>query len=457
MTARRGPRVAVLLVATSLGCAGGWMGEGTPSPGERARPQRYDPDRRDYASFTIAHPGLPEPNYLPFMVHRFARPGGLGDALILCRFDPDQMPIRVWVEPPVFDPSVQDEFVPVPAEAYVEAVDQALTVWQEALEGRVAFERVDRRDQASLRIDLIGREAPLIEDGRRRLGMAEKLVDACRTTGWDPEADRLKVRFDLPELVIHLADESGLLPPIIVRRLVVHELGHALGMRGHSPSPGDVMYPELADAPGRDELSIQDVNSFIALYSVPNGAHFVDAPQSGVAAPRPPPVPPSGGPRVDKAPFVDAVHGFELSVPQSWIRIEEPHGVFFSDGPTWDHDASIRIFVWPSPSLEAFVACCTRELLADVWYRHSEALDLDGHRALRLQFEDDAGERASDLLLVELDDRRVMLIVRECPSGYEDAWRPWFDESLSTLEVWDDKGRRRLLGAGSPGGIPSRP
>jgi predicted Zn-dependent protease len=456
VAARRGSRAVVFLVALSLGCAGAWPGE-TPLPqGEREGPQRYRPDRRDYASFTIAHPGLPEPNYLPFMVHRFARPGGLGDALILCRFDSGQMPIRVWVEPPVFDPSVQNEFAPVRAEAYVGAVDQALAVWQDALEGLVAFERVDRRERASLHIDLIGREAPLVEGGRRRLGAAEKLVDACRTTGWDPDADRLQVRFDLLELVIHLADDSGLLPPTIVRRLVVHELGHALGMRGHSPSPGDVMYPELSDAPGRDELSIQDVNSFVALYSVPNGAHFVDAPQSAAAAPRPPPVPPSGGPQVDKAPYVDVAHGFELSVPQSWIRIEEPHGVFFSDGPTWDHDASLRIFVWPSPSIEAFMACCTRELLATVWYRHSEELDLDGHRALRLMVEDDAGERASDLLIVELDDRRVMLIATECPTGYEDAWRPWFDESLATLEVWDDTSRRRLLGADGPGGIPSR-
>lgn len=445
--ARAGSRLALLLAVCALGCATGRESERKPPAGERALPQRYQPDRRDYATFAAAHVALPEPNYLPFMVHRFGRPGGLGDVLVTCRFDPGQMPIRVFVEPPVFDPSVQNEFVPVRAESYIEAVDQALEIWEEALDGLVRFERVERRAEGRLRVELIGREAPLLDDGRQRLGTAEKLVDACRTDGWDPEADRLRVRFDLPELVVHLADGTGLLPPTIVRRLVVHELGHALGMRGHSPSPGDVMYPELSDAPGRDELSTQDVNSFVALYSVPNGAHFVDAPQSGERAPRTPPVPPSGGPRVEKAPYVDVRHGFELSVPQSWIRIEEPHGVFFSDGPTWDHDASIRIFVWPSRSVEEFFDCCTRELLAGVWYRDSESLVVDGHRASRLLFEDAAGERATDLLIIELDDRRVMMILCESPIGFEDDWQPWFSESLSTLEVWDDTHRRNLLGA----------
>jgi hypothetical protein len=136
-----------------------------------------------------------------------------------------------------------------------------------------------------------------------------------------------------------------------------------------------------------------------------------------------------------------------MSVPQFWIRIDEPHGVFFSDGPTWDHDASIRIFVWPSSRVEDFVACCTRELLAGAWYRDSEEVVVNGRRALRLVFEDDAGERATDLLIVELDDRRVMMIARESPVGFEDAWRAWFDESLATLEVWDDTSRRHVLGA----------
>jgi hypothetical protein len=439
---------ASLGLCALVACAGG-LGPGANEPGGAvALPTRYDPDRRDYASFALAHPGLPEPSYLPFMVHRFERPGGLGDVLVLCRWERDQMPIRVYVDPPAFDPSVTDEFTPIRPEAYDRSVDQALAVWEDALEGLVAFERVADPERARLRIRLIGREAPVPDGGRRVLGAAEKLAGACRALGWDPEAERLRVRFDMPEVVVHLADDAGPLPPAIVRRLVVHELGHALGMRGHSPSPGDVMYAELSDARRREELSIQDVNSFVALYSVPNGAHFVDAPPPGAPPPRPPPGPPSGGPDVARSPFVDVRFGYEISVPATWVRLEEPHGVFFSDGPTWDHDASLRIFVWPAETLEDFVACCTRELLAGAWYRRSGEAVVNGRRAWQLAVEDAAGERARELLLVELGDERVMMIVSECPVGWEAAWRPWFDASIGSLEIWEDNRRRGLLGGG---------
>ena len=95
----------------------------------------------------------------------------------------------------------------------------------------------------------------------------------------------------------------------------------------------------------------------------------------------------------------------------------------------------------------AVIDCCTRKLLSRVWYRDSASLVVNGRRARRLVFEDDAGERATDLLIIELDGRRVMMILCESPTGFEDAWRPWFSESLSTLEVWDDTRRRTLLDA----------
>jgi len=440
-------RAAPVLVWALLVCGVGGCLTGAGDPhGEAILPTGYDPDRRDYASFALANPGLPEPNSLPFMVHRFARPGGLGDALILCRWDQEQMPLRVAVSPPDLGAAPVDEFAPVvEPEAYVRAVDQALVVWQDALEGLVTFERVAAGEPADLRIRLEAREAPEVVHGRL-LGVTW-LGGACRASGWDPEAERLRVRLDTVDLVVHVADAAGLLPPVFVRRTLVHELGHALGMAGHSPSPGDLMYPALDDARRRDELSIQDVNSFSALYSVPNGAHFVDALEPGAPAPpRPPPVPPGGGPGVLKAPWVDVRFGYEISVPASWVRIEEPHGVFFSDGPTWDHDASLRIFVWPATSVEDFVSCCTGDWLAGAWYRHSADVVVNGRRAWQLAVEDAAGERSRDILFVELGDDRVMMIVAESPVGYEAAWRPWFDACLGSLEIWESNRRRGLLG-----------
>ena len=425
--------LATLLLAA--GCAGP-RGE-TPGEGSSVRP--YRPDRRDYASFRAAYADLLEPNYLPFMVHRFERGSPQGDALVFCRWDEGEMPIPVFVEPPAIAAELQDEFDPLEPETYVEAVAESLVFWERELEGLVRFRRVDADGAARLRLRLVGEEGPIPVEDRQRLGVAEALLDACRTRGWDRDGQRMRVRFALPVLTIHLADEHGLLPPTLVRRVAIHELGHALGMRGHSPSPGDVMYPVLRDAPGPEELSLQDVNSFLSLYRLPNGAVLADVPPGG-PPPRPPPAPPSGAPLLAMAPHVDVRLGFQLYVPAGWLRIREPHGVFFANGPSWDYDASLRIFVWPSPSIEQFLKCCTRRLLAGSWFRQQTPTVVKGRRALRLLVEDAQGRLAQEYLFVEMGDSRVMMIAAESPVEYQRAWQPWFRASIGSLEIWPKGG-----------------
>jgi hypothetical protein len=416
----------------------------------------YEPDRRDYASFREAYPDeLIEPNYLPFMVHRFARGTAAGDAAIFCRWSAEQMPIRVYIPPPTISPELEDEFLPVNPEAYVVAAADALEVWEEALEGLVRFERVDSAEEAMLTLRLVGEPAPVPVAGMQRLGFAEQLVDACRAQGWDPDAERMRVAFSLSELVVHLGDDRGPLSPRFVHRLAVHELGHALGMRGHSPSPGDVMYARLLDPPGREQLSLLDVNSFLSLYRLPSGAHLVDVPPEG-RPPRPPPAPPTGPPDLAMSPYADARHGFEIQVPRHWMRIEEPHGVFFSDGPSWDYDASLRVFVWPSPGIEDFLECCARPLLSAGQLRGQSDRLVAGRPALQLQVDTAGDELVQAYLFLEIPGPRVMLIAWESPRAYTDAWAPWLEACLGTLEIWDEGASRvpaaRLLARRRGGG-----
>jgi predicted Zn-dependent protease len=58
---------------------------------------------------------------------------------------------------------------------------------------------------------------------------------------------------------------------------LLHEMGHALGLGGHSPSPADVMYGRV-NAAGRPELSERDRTTLRALYARPNG-HRVTGPK----------------------------------------------------------------------------------------------------------------------------------------------------------------------------------
>ncbi len=110
-------------VAAIAGCAsweGGSLELGRASVSASAE-AAYHPDRRDYATFREAHPGLLEPNYLPFMVHRFRRNAAVGDALVFCRWSESQMPILVHLETPDIPASLQDEFRPRDPELYREA------------------------------------------------------------------------------------------------------------------------------------------------------------------------------------------------------------------------------------------------------------------------------------------------------------------------------------------------
>jgi hypothetical protein len=148
----------------------------------------------------------------------------------------------------------------------------------------------------------------------------------CRVHGRDPDAERLRVGFEVSEARLYLADEHGLLAPDLFEWVALHEIGHALGMRGHSPVPADLMYAVARDRSfgvdshrvGVPGLSVEDVNSFVSLYEIPNGTIFGRVPVGGREqrlAARP------GAPVLSMGPYVDPKQGFEFRPPSGWMRV----------------------------------------------------------------------------------------------------------------------------------------
>ena len=58
--------------------------------------------------------------------------------------------------------------------------------------------------------------------------------------------------------------EQGPIGARLMRNICLHEVGHALGLQGHSPYKEDIMYPQLTV---QDGISPRDLNTLKALYA----------------------------------------------------------------------------------------------------------------------------------------------------------------------------------------------
>lgn len=418
-------RLSALAAATLLaGCA---------SLHEPGAP--YTPDRRDYAAFRAAHADVLEPNYLPFMVHRVPQSGGRDDVMIFCRWSDEEMPLPVYIEAPEIPEELQNEFDPRDPQLYVRGSEAALETWEEHLEGLVRFRRVFSPDDARLRLTLVGARAPVPEKDVKVLGTT-RVGDACSAGRWDPAAERLEVEFRVRELRIFVADEFGLLSADQVEWIALHEIGHALGMREHSPIPGDLMYEIVRDRRTVAEgLSTEDVNSFVSLYRLENGTVYGRVPSDGTT--RGESTPPSGPVRLALAPYVDSRLGFHLRPPAGWLRIDTGMGMVAIDGLTWDYSASFQVVVNRYPTIDAYL-----ERYGDYYLRrgrliHREEMVVNGRRAVQGVLARPHGEIVEEITLIESGDGRVLVVTAECAIKDLHAYSPWFAATLSSLEVWD--------------------
>ncbi|MFM7468790.1 MAG: matrixin family metalloprotease [Vampirovibrionales bacterium] len=189
-------------------------------------------------------PHVIEPTYLDACLHQGK----------LIRWPDHMMPLKVYVAPFQWYERAKQQH----AWQYHQMVLNAFQSWSQATEGKIRFQTVPKL--ADSHVNLVWRRVD-----RNSLGHCQYDI---HPSGFLYSC----------ELSIGISD--GLVHQKYnhqeeVKHTILHEVGHALGLLGHSDHPEDIMY--VPHRFGVHQLSARDKATMHQLYQLPSGLHVREA------------------------------------------------------------------------------------------------------------------------------------------------------------------------------------
>ncbi len=158
-----------------------------------------------------------------------------------------------------FGPVLVHVRLDTPEQAFVAPlVRRSLDAWELAANQRLQFKEVADERRANILVVL------------REKALADPYSDVGHTEYQMTEEQLERGRMDFVTVTLNIgdADEVRTLPIEArqqqIYRMALHEMGHAIGIWGHSPDPGDVMFTH----PIASQLSNRDVKTIQKLYGL---------------------------------------------------------------------------------------------------------------------------------------------------------------------------------------------
>ena len=182
-----------------------------------------------------------------------------------------QMPIRVYISPILKE------------SPYLPEIRYAMQAWHTASDGDIRFEETETPQNADIRVSW-GHSGLHTDFQDMRLGSAEltrrntqakTLHDTKQTVMQDPDAAAASPPFTVNVILMLEGDGTiGELSQEEMRTVCLHEFGHAIGLWGHSPHPGDISYPTAT----AQHPTARDITTLRKLYNTP-----LNTPQHDIA------------------------------------------------------------------------------------------------------------------------------------------------------------------------------